>query len=72
VTDAAKEWLGDKGYDSTFGARPLRRMIEQSIEDPLSDGVLAGKYGPGDTITVDLNTETDELIIGPQVEATAT
>jgi ATP-dependent Clp protease ATP-binding subunit ClpC len=71
VTEAAKAWLGEKGYDPTFGARPLRRVIEQKIEDPLSDDVLAGKYNPGDTIFVDVNTEDDELVISQQVEATA-
>jgi len=71
VTEAAKAWLGEKGYDPTFGARPLRRVIEQKIEDPLSDEVLAGKYNPGDTIFVDVNTDDDELVISQQVEATA-
>ena len=71
VTEAAKAWLGEKGYDPTFGARPLRRVIEQKIEDPLSDEVLAGRYNPGDTIFVDVNTEDDELVISQQVEATA-
>jgi ATP-dependent Clp protease ATP-binding subunit ClpC len=71
VSDAAKEWLAEKGYDPTFGARPLRRVIEQKIEDPLSDEVLKGKYQPGDTIMVDVNTDDDELVIGVQVEAPA-
>jgi ATP-dependent Clp protease ATP-binding subunit ClpC len=73
VTDAAKAWLGEKGYDPTFGARPLRRVIEQKIEDTLSDDVLSGKYNPGDTIKVDVESpEAEDLIIGLAVEATAT
>jgi ATP-dependent Clp protease ATP-binding subunit ClpC len=73
VTDAAKAWLGEKGYDPTFGARPLRRVIEQKIEDSLSDDVLSGKYSPGDTIKVDVESpEAEDLIIGVAVEATAT
>lgn len=68
VTQGAKEWLGEKGFDTTFGARPLRRLIEQKIEDPLSDEVLAGAYQPGQTVLVDLSTDDDELIIRPQVE----
>ena len=63
VTDAAKLWLGEKGYDPVFGARPLRRVIEQRIEDPLSDEVLAGRYQPGDTIHVDAEPEAEELTI---------
>ncbi len=71
VTQAAKEWLGEKGFDTTFGARPLRRIIEQKIEDPLSDEVLSGSYQPGQTVMVDVNTDDDELVISPQVEAAA-
>jgi ATP-dependent Clp protease ATP-binding subunit ClpC len=73
VTDAAKAWLGEKGYDPTFGARPLRRIIEQHIEDALSDDVLSGKYSPGDTVKVDVESEDAEgLTIGLAVEAAAT
>jgi len=73
VTDAAKAWLGEKGYDPTFGARPLRRVIEQHIEDVLSDDVLSGKYSPGDTVKVDVESgDAEGLIIGLAVEAAAT
>ena len=72
VSIAAKNWLGEKGYDPNFGARPLRRLIEQAIEDPLSDEVLSGRYKPGDTVVVDVNADDGELLISPQVEATAT
>jgi ATP-dependent Clp protease ATP-binding subunit ClpC len=53
ITDAAKEWLGDKGYDETFGARPLRRLIQNEIEDRLSEALLEGQFGPGDTVVID-------------------
>ncbi len=53
VTDAAKDLLGEKGYDQTFGARPLRRVIQNMIEDPLSDGLLRGQFSPGDTVKID-------------------
>ena len=66
VSRAAKEWLAEKGFDPTFGARPLRRTIEQKIEDPLSDEVLSGVYEPGQTILVDVSPDGDELTIGPQ------
>jgi ATP-dependent Clp protease ATP-binding subunit ClpC len=72
VTDAAKAWLGEKGYDPTFGARPLRRVIEKNIEDPLSDAVLNAKYQPGDTVIVDVNADDDELTIGPVIEVLTT
>ena len=57
VTNKAKEWLADKGYDPHFGARPLRRMIQDHVEDKLSDAVLAGEFNPGDTAVVDLNND---------------
>ena len=60
VTDKAKDWLADKGYDPHFGARPLRRMIQDHVEDKLSDAVLAGQFNPGDTAVVDLNDD-DEI-----------
>ena len=59
VTDAAKDWLGEKGYDQAFGARPLRRLISDSIEDKLSEMLLSGEFGPGDTVRVD-RTDGDE------------
>jgi ATP-dependent Clp protease ATP-binding subunit ClpC len=53
VTDAAKDWLGEKGYDAVFGARPLKRLISDSIEDRLSEMLLGGQFGPGDRVRVD-------------------
>jgi ATP-dependent Clp protease ATP-binding subunit ClpA len=44
VTDEARGWLADKGYDLEFGARPLRRLIQNEIEDRLSDGILSGEF----------------------------
>ena len=61
VTDEAKDWLVDKGYDPAFGARPLRRVIQDHIEDKLSDSILGGRLGPADTAVIDL--ENDELIV---------
>jgi len=54
VTDAAKDYLGEKGYDEVFGARPLRRVIQEMVEDKLSDGLLRGTFRAGDTAVVDL------------------
>ena len=60
VTQAAKEWLGEKGFDPTFGARPLRRLIEREMEDTLSEGVIRGDYRPGQTVVVDVDQEDEE------------
>ncbi|OGO23840.1 MAG: NDP-hexose 4-ketoreductase [Chloroflexi bacterium RBG_16_51_9] len=61
VTDAAKNFIGEKGYDEVFGARPLRRVIQDLIEDKLSDALLRGQFRSGDTIMVDL--EGDEIVL---------
>jgi ATP-dependent Clp protease ATP-binding subunit ClpC len=64
VTDAAKDFLGEKGYDEVFGARPLRRVIQNMIEDRLSEDLLRGKFQAGDTIVVDL--EGEEIVVHPE------
>jgi ATP-dependent Clp protease ATP-binding subunit ClpB len=53
VTDEAKAWLAHKGYDPVFGARPLKRLIQREINDPLSMALLEGRYSDGDTVVVD-------------------
>ena len=62
LTDNAKEWLAENGYDPTFGARPLRRIIQDHVEDKLSDKILNGELGPADTAIVDAN-EDDGITI---------
>ena len=62
VTDAAKNWLVEKGYDPLFGARPLRRVIQDHVEDKLSDAILGGELGPADTAIVDVDDE-DGLMV---------
>jgi ATP-dependent Clp protease ATP-binding subunit ClpC len=57
LTDQAKEFLIDKGYNPEFGARPLRRAIEHYIEDPLSEAVLAGKFKGKNLIKIDVQDE---------------
>lgn len=61
ATDEALDWLGEHGYDAEFGARPLRRLIQTSVEDLLSDAVLAGRFEPGDSIQV--GVEDDKIIL---------
>ena len=63
VTDAAKDLLGEKGYDEVFGARPLRRVIQDMVEDKLSEDLLRGKFRPGDTAVVDV--EGVEIVVHP-------
>ena len=53
VTDAAREWLADTGYDPAYGARPLRRLIQTAIGDPLARLLLAGEVVDGATVRVD-------------------
>ena len=69
VTDAGKDWLGDKGYDPVFGARPLRRVIQDNIEDKLSEMLLSGEFASGDAVKVD--AEDGALKIEPIREPAA-
>ena len=55
VTDGAKDWIAENGYDPQFGARPLRRVIQDSVEDRLSDAILHGDLKPGDTAVIDID-----------------
>jgi len=57
LTDQAKEFLIDKGYNPEFGARPLRRAIEHYIEDPLSEGLLQGQFKDKNLIKIDVQDE---------------
>ncbi len=61
VTDAAKNLIGEKGFDPVFGARPLRRTIQDMLEDPLSEALLRGDFQSGDTVLVDC--EDDKIVI---------
>jgi ATP-dependent Clp protease ATP-binding subunit ClpC len=61
VTDAVKDYLGEKGYSEEYGARPLRRVIQNMIEDRLSEDLLRSKFHAGDTIVVDL--EGEEIVV---------
>jgi ATP-dependent Clp protease ATP-binding subunit ClpB len=54
VTPSAEAWLAHAGYDPVFGARPLRRVIQKQVEDPLALALLEGRYLEGSTVTVDV------------------
>ncbi|WP_345318083.1 ATP-dependent Clp protease ATP-binding subunit [Candidatus Villigracilis proximus] len=62
ASEEALSLLAAQGYDAEFGARPLRRVIQQKVEDPLSDRVLAGEFVNGDAIKVDVNDD-GELVL---------
>ena len=55
VSDEAKAWLGEKGYDPDYGARPLRRVIQSEVEDILSDGLLGGRFQSDSTVKIGLS-----------------
>ena len=61
LTNEAKDYIADKGYDIQFGARPLKRAIQQHLEDELADIVLGGELAEGDTIQMDLDKETSKI-----------
>ena len=61
VTVEAKDLLGTKGYDHTYGARPLRRIIQNLIEDPLAEGLLNNRFQPGHTVKIDVEDDTLKL-----------
>ncbi|MEW6287416.1 MAG: ATP-dependent Clp protease ATP-binding subunit [Chloroflexota bacterium] len=62
ATPEALATLADLGYDAEFGARPLRRIIQQKVEDPLSDKLLSGEFQHGDTILVTLDAEQEIVL----------
>ena len=63
ITDAAMTWLAHEGYDPSFGARPLKRVIQREIADPSALMILGGHVGAGDTVTVDV--VDDRLVLSP-------
>ena len=63
MTPAAKDWLALTGFDPVYGARPLRRLIQTSIEDRLARKVLSGGVHEGDTVVFDVDETSDGLVI---------
>jgi len=57
LSDAARDRLADAGFDPVYGARPLRRAIQQQVENPLAQAILQGKFTPGDTISVGVDED---------------
>jgi ATP-dependent Clp protease ATP-binding subunit ClpB len=54
LSEAALDKLGEAGFDPVYGARPLKRAIQQHIENPLAQAILSGQFLPGDTIAVEV------------------
>ena len=63
VTEKAIEFIGSKGYDPKFGARPLTRAIQKFIEDPLAEEIVAGKASEGDLVKFDAKKDADKLTL---------
>lgn len=61
LTNAVKEYIAEKGYDSNFGARPLKRAIQKYLEDPIAEEILKGGLAEGDTMEVDYDKEKQEV-----------
>ena len=70
LTDAARDYLGETGFDPVMGARPLRRLIQNEVEDRLSDEILSGRLSAGDIALVDV--EDGNVVIRAKVEEPAT
>ncbi len=70
LTDAAREYLGETGFDPVMGARPLRRLIQNEVEDRLSDEILSGRLSAGDIALVDV--EDGNVVIRAKVQEPAT
>ena len=77
LTDEAQEYLAEKGYDPSFGARPLRRVIQTEVEDTLSEGLLEGRFSEGDTVVAYMQDgeiafrtkETEEMVVEAEIES---
>jgi ATP-dependent Clp protease ATP-binding subunit ClpC len=75
LTEPARDWLANVGYDAAFGARPLQRALQKYVESPLSVSLLSGQFSNGNTIQVDVNPDASALVfnqINEGVQANAT
>lgn len=63
VDNAAKKWLGDAGYDPVYGARPLKRVIQRSVQDPLATQILSGEVLDGQTVSISIEDEKLQFTI---------
>jgi ATP-dependent Clp protease ATP-binding subunit ClpB len=68
ISEAAREYLADVGYDPDFGARPLKRAIQRELQDPLAMQILSGEFSEGDLVRVDREPQGDGLVFTPIVQ----
>jgi ATP-dependent Clp protease ATP-binding subunit ClpB len=66
LDESARAWLAEKGYDPAYGARPLKRVIQREVQDPLADKILAGDIPDGSVVKI--TGGTDKLLFLPKVE----
>jgi ATP-dependent Clp protease ATP-binding subunit ClpC len=75
VTEEGRKWLASEGYDAEYGARPLRRLIQNAVEDELSEGILSGKFPVASTVTATASEDGKKLLLvgetGETIEAAA-
>lgn len=64
VSAPAKKWLAARGFDPIYGARPLRRLVQQAIGDQLAKQLLAGEVHDGDVVPVNVSADGESLILG--------
>jgi ATP-dependent Clp protease ATP-binding subunit ClpB len=69
LDESALKWLADKGYDPAYGARPLKRVIQKSVQDPLAEKILQGEIRDGDVVKI--TGGTDRLLFVPKHEPRA-
>jgi ATP-dependent Clp protease ATP-binding subunit ClpC len=63
ITETAKDYIVEKGYDANYGARPLKRAIQKYLEDPMAEEIIKSNLSEGDEIEVDYNKEKDEIVV---------
>jgi ATP-dependent Clp protease ATP-binding subunit ClpC len=63
LSETAKDYIADKGFDAKYGARPLKRAIQKYLEDPLAEEIIQSNLSEGDIINVDLDAKTSEILI---------
>jgi ATP-dependent Clp protease ATP-binding subunit ClpB len=68
VDEEAEKLLAEEGYDPTYGARPLKRVIQQRIENPLAQKILSGEFGEGDTIHVSVDPAKHDFVFAKGAE----
>ncbi len=63
MTEKAKDYIAEKGYDEKYGARPLNRAIQKFVEDPLAEEIINSNISEGDTINIDFSKDKNDLVV---------